>query len=59
MFTKFSFADSSVNHRGGTSPVTVEPDFLQDCQTHQNQRAETGLDDTPVREKIHGPVENL
>ena len=39
--------------------MTVEPDFLQDCQTHQNQRAETGFDDTPVREKIHGPVDNL
>ena len=35
------------------------PRFLQDCQTHQNLRAETGLDDTAVREKIHGAVENL
>ena len=31
--------------------------FLQDCQNHQNLRAETWPSDTSMREKIYGPVE--
>ena len=37
----------------------LELKILQGCQTHQNLRAETWPADTPVREKIYGPVENL
>ena len=55
-FAKF-FGDSTVC-QCGTSLMTVER-FLQDCQTHQNLRAEPWPADTPVREKIYGPVENL
>ena len=40
------------------SPVTAE-NVLQDCQTLQNLRADTGPADTAVREKLCGPVENL
>ena len=54
MFTKFRIGECHC----GTSPMTVEH-FLQDCQTHQNVRSETWPADTPVREKIYGPVENL
>ena len=54
MFTKFRIGESAVCHCG-TSLMTVEH-FLQDCQTHQNLRAETWYADTPVREKIYGPV---
>ena len=32
---------------------------LQGCQTHQNLGTETLPADTAVREKIHGPVENV
>ena len=39
-------------------PMTVEV-FLQDCQNHQNLRAETWPAVTLVREKIYSPVENL
>ena len=42
----------------GTLPMTVEH-VLQDCQTHQNVRAEAWPADTLVREKVYGPVENL
>ena len=55
-FAKF-FGDSTVC-QCGTSLMTVER-FLQDCQTHQNLRAEPWPADTPAREKIYGPVENL
>ena len=54
MFTKFRIGESTVCHCG-TSPMIVEH-FLQDCQTHQNLRAETWPADTPVREKIYGPM---
>ena len=37
----------------------TEEHFLQDCQNHQNLKAETWPADTPVREKIYSPVENL
>ena len=57
MFTKFRIGESSVRYCG-TSPLTVEH-FPQDCQTHQHLRAETWPADTPVREKIYSPVENL
>ena len=57
MFTKFCMRESSACH-GGTSPMTVEH-FLQDCQNHQNLRAETWPANTSVREKIYSPVENL
>ena len=57
MLTKFCIGESAVCHCG-TSPMMVGH-FLQDCQTHQNLIAETWPADTPVREKIYGPVENL
>ena len=57
MFMEFRIWESAVCHCS-TSPKTVEH-FLQDCQTHRNQRAKTWPADTPVREKIYGPVENL
>ena len=55
--TKFCTGESSACHCG-TSSMTVEH-FLQDCQNHQNLRAETRPADTPLRGKIYGPVENL
>ena len=38
--------------------MTVEY-FLQDCRTDQSLGAETWPADTPVREKIYDPVDNL
>ncbi|KAK7109859.1 hypothetical protein V1264_010915 [Littorina saxatilis] len=38
--------------------MTVEH-FLQDCPTHQNLRAETWPADTPMRDKLYGPMESL
>ena len=52
MFTKFCRGESSA-YLCGTLPMTVEH-FLQDCQNHQNLRAETWRGDTLVREKIYG-----
>ena len=57
MFTKFRIGESAVC-LCGTEPMTIEH-FLKDCQTHKNLRAETSPADTPVREKIYGPVDNL
>ena len=56
MFTKFLIGESCACHCG-TSPMTMEH-FQQDCQNHQNLRAETWPADTLERE-IYGPVENL
>ena len=55
-FLKFRIGEFAACHCG-TSPMTVEQ-FLQDCQTRQNLKAETWSADTPVRE-IYGHVENL
>ena len=55
--TIFCFGESSACHCG-TSPMTVEH-FPQDCQNHQNLRADAWPVDTLVREKINGFVENL
>ena len=55
-FTKFRGGESSACHCG-TSPM-MEQFLLQDCQTHQNPRAETWPADTPVR-GIYDTVENL
>ena len=57
MFTEFRIGESSACHCG-TSPTTVE-DFLQDCQNHQNLRADTWPADRSVREKTYRPAENL
>ena len=52
MFTKFRNGESSAYHCGA-SLLTMEH-FLQDCQNHQNLRAEMWRGDTLVREKIYG-----
>ena len=38
--------------------MTVEH-LLQDCRTHQNPWAETWSADTPLQQKLFGPVESL
>ncbi|KAK7097552.1 uncharacterized protein [Littorina saxatilis] len=57
LYTKFHIGDSA-SCPCGTSPMTVEH-FLQDCPTHQNLRAETWPADTPMRDKLYGPMESL
>ena len=59
MFTKFRIGESAVCHCGTSLHELTLEHFLQDCQTHQILRAETWPADTPVREKIYGPVKNL
>ena len=57
MFTKFHIGETSACHCG-TADMTVEH-LLQHCPLHQNLRAETWPADTPVEEKIFGPLESL
>ncbi|XP_070180464.1 uncharacterized protein [Littorina saxatilis] len=57
LYTKFHIGDSA-SCPCGTSPMTVQH-FLQDCPTHQNLRAETWPADTPMRDKLYGPMESL
>ena len=57
LFTKFNIGDSPVCPCG-TADMTVEH-LLQHCPTHQNLRADTWPAQTPIREKIFGPVEDL
>ena len=54
MFTKFHIGESAACPCGAAAMTTEH--FLQDCPTLQNLRAETWPAETPMKEKIFGPL---
>ena len=56
MYTRFRIGDTPSCQCG--APQTVEH-LLQNCPLHQNLRAEIWPEDTPLREKLYGPLESL